>query len=36
MSYDIEVTKIKEYTRRKLREEENERTDITITNDICV
>jgi hypothetical protein len=36
MSYDIEVKKIKEHTRRKPRDEENERKDITITNDICV
>jgi hypothetical protein len=36
MSYDIEVTKIKEHTRRKSRDEENERKDITITNDMCV
>jgi hypothetical protein len=32
MSYDIEVKKIKENTRRNPKEEENERKDITITN----
>jgi hypothetical protein len=36
MSYDIEVKKIKEHTGSKPRDEETERKDITITNDICV
>jgi hypothetical protein len=36
MSYDIEIKKIKEHTRRKPREEDNERKDITITNNICM
>jgi hypothetical protein len=36
MNYETKMKKIKEHARRKPREEENERKDITETNSICI